>query len=239
MGLLESLVAGLPRAHYTSIRLDSRCATWLPFYWAGFQQTTLYTYVLPDLSNLDSVYAGFAHMKRKNIKRAQAALSVAEDLDAEHFYAFHAACLARQGQRISYPRELLKRVVDAARAADAGKTWYAVDASGRMHAAIFVVWDAKAAYYLVSAIDPEHRNSGAATLLVWRAIQHLAPRTREFNFEGSMIRGVEHSFRKFGGVQVPYSRVTRAGSWLAGQAVAWRQRGVRASRTTEEGGGEG
>jgi len=224
MALLESLVGALPHADYVTVNLDPRCANWLPFHWAGFRQTSLCTYVLPDLADLDAVFSGFAHMKRKNVKRAQKVVEVREDLDAAQFHAFHSSTLAQRGRTISYRLDLLRRIMASGREGDGRKTWYAVDAAGHMHAAIVVVWDPKSAYYLLSAIDPRYVNSGASTLLVWHAIRHVAGHTREFNFEGSMVRGVEHSFRKFGAVQVPYSQVSRVPSWLAGQAVAWRRR---------------
>jgi len=49
--------------------------------------------------------------------------------------------------------------------------------------------------------DPDYRHSGSATLLVKHAIQYVSQYTNVFDFEGSMIEGVEKSFRKFGAKQ--------------------------------------
>ena len=214
MDLLESLVEAIPDFGYFSVRFHSGLTNWLPFYWAGYKQTTLYSYVLTDLTDLDQVFSGFAHMKRKNIKKAEKLVEVREDLSAEDFYANHAMTLHKQELSISYSYELFKSIYDAAHRNHAGKTWYAVDDQQNIHAAIFVVFDRKSAYYLISSIDPDYRNSGAATLLLRDAIVHVSQHTKRFDFEGSMIRGVECSFRRFGAAQTPYFQLTKANSLL-------------------------
>src|SRR6185369_16639190 len=50
---------------------------WLPFYWSGFRQTTRFTQVLDDLSDLGRVWQGMSESTRRNIKKAErAGLSV-------------------------------------------------------------------------------------------------------------------------------------------------------------------
>lgn len=221
MELLEDLVGRLPEVGEFSIQFHPAFTNWLPFYWAGYAQTTRYTYALEDLSDLEAVFSGFAHSKRKNLKRAEQTVRVLEDLEADALYDNHVATLAAQGKRIAYSRDLYRRILEAAGSRGAGKTWYAVDERGRLHAAILVVWDRHSAYYLISSIDPAHRNSGAATLLVRKAIEHVAPLTRRFDFEGSMIRGVETSFRRFGARQVPYFRISRDRRGALSRAVGF------------------
>ena len=57
--------------------------------------------------------------------------------------------------------------------------------------------------------DPELRNSGATSLLMWEAIQFAATVTKKFDFEGSMIESVERFVRAFGARQIPYFQITR------------------------------
>lgn len=210
--LMTQLIERLPRYHQFEQNWHYSVTNWLPFYWQGFGQTTRYTYVIEDLSDLDRVYAGFAHAKQKNIKRAQELVEVREDLPARQFYENHALTLAKEGKRINYTFDLLDRIYSACREHQAGKTFYAADGQGNMHAAILVIWNAESAYYLLSSIDPDYRNSGSASLLVWEALRYLAGKTRRFDFEGSMIEGVENSFRAFGATQKAYSRVSKINS---------------------------
>jgi hypothetical protein len=117
--------------------------------------------------------------------------------------------LGKLGQKVFYSGDYLARIFQACKAHDAGKTFYAVDSAQHIHAAILVIYDSLSAYYLVSSIDPDFRGSGAATLLIRQALTFLSPKTKKFDFEGSMIPGVEHSFRKFGAIQTPYFRIKK------------------------------
>jgi GNAT superfamily N-acetyltransferase len=221
MDTLRSLAAAVPAASYFNTYCHYAFTNWLPFYWAGFQQTTFYTYAFEDLTDLQKILDGFHHSKRKNIKRAETLVSVRDDMTAADFFRNHELTLAKLGERVSYSREVFLRLHAACVAKGAAKTWYAIDAEDHIHAAIFVVFDERSAYYLVSSIDPDERNSGAATLLIKHALEYLAPRTCRFDFEGSMIEGVETSFRRFGAKQIPYFSLTRA-SRLGSSLVAAR-----------------
>ncbi len=209
MDMMKNLIEAMPEFNHFSMNFHYSFTNWLPFYWAGYQQTTRYTYIIENLTDLDKVFSNFAHSKRKNIKKAEQLVTVGSDLSAEDFYAHHVMTLSKQGESISYRYDLFKRIHDSALENSAGKIWYAIDGQENIQAAIFVVFDTKSAYYLISTIDPDYRNSGAATLLVRDAIAYVSPYTKRFDFEGSMIRGVEHSFRKFGAVQTPYFSITK------------------------------
>jgi lipid II:glycine glycyltransferase (peptidoglycan interpeptide bridge formation enzyme) len=210
--LMSELINGLPPFDYFQQSFHHSIRNWLPFYWLGFEQTTRYTYVLNDLTNLDAVSRGFTRAKRKNIRRAAQIVEVKHDLPAREFYNHHRLTLAKQERKIIYSFDLFQRIYRAAYEHQAGKILYCIDANDNMHSAIFVVWDHRSAYYLISSIDPDFRNSGSATLLIWEAIQYLADRTQKFDFEGSMIENVENSFRSFGAKQVPYFQVSKVKS---------------------------
>ncbi len=222
MELLTDLAAAIPRVAHFSAFCHHSLTNWLPFYWAGYQQTTRYTYAIEDLSDPEAVFANFAHAKRKNVKKAERLVEVRQDLPPREFYGHHAMTLRKQGDAINYSFELFERIHRATAERNAGKTWFAVDPEGRVHSAIFVIHDARSAYYLLSTIDPEHRGSDSATLLVRDAIAYVSRFTKRFDFEGSMIRGVEGSFRKFGAVQKPYFHLTKS-RLLVRAALALRE----------------
>ena len=106
-----------------------------------------------------------------------------------------------------------------------------------MHAAIYLVFDARSAYYLISGSDPELRNSGALSLLVHEAIAFSASKSARFDFEGSMLEPVERFFRKFGASQKQYCQVrgySRRMRLMKGLREAWSAtRAGRASSPTE------
>lgn len=209
MKVLNILAENLPNFHEFQIVCHPSFTNWMPFYWAGYSQTTMYTYAFEGLTNLDRVFSGFNYSKKKNMKKAEKLVSICEDLPSNEFYANHVTTLKKQGQAISYSYEYFERLYNATYKHNAGKIWYAIDSKQAIHAAIFVVFDKKSAYYLISTIDPDFRNSGAATLLLREAIKYTSQYTNRFDFEGSMIKGVENSFRKFGAIQEPYFCISK------------------------------
>jgi hypothetical protein len=190
-------------------RFHYSVTNWLPFYWNGYSQTTCYTYVIEDISDIVGVEENFSHAKRKNIAKAAKIVEVKFDLGAEEFYNNHKATLLKQGEEIIYSFEEFRRIYEAVYSRDAGRTIYATDAQGNLHSALFVIWDEMSGYDLISTIDPAFRDSGSASLLTLEIIRFLSGRTKKFDFEGSMMEQVEHSFRQFGAVQKPYFLISK------------------------------
>lgn len=210
--LMQSLIDQLPPfSHYVQ-QWHYSYTNWLPFYWKGFTQTTRYTFVIDDLSNLEEVYSGFSRSKRYEIRKAEKTIRVQYDLSAREFYDNHRASLALQGREISYPFSLFRSLYDAAYSNHAGRTIAGYDEDGNLHAALFIVWDAQSAYGLVSTIDPRFRGSGAPSLLTREMLRHVAPYTAKFDFEGSMAEELAKSYRQFNTLKLPYFRVSKTPS---------------------------
>ena len=210
--LMTNLIEQLPKVDYFNQAFHYSITNWLPFYWKGYTQTTNYTYVIENISDLDTVFKNFNHAKRKNIKKAENFLDVKFDLSAKEFYDNHKMTLEKQNAKIAYSFEHFNKLYDSTYSHNAGRTIYAIDSQNNIHAAIFVIWDKNSAYDLISTIDPTFRNSGAASLLIKKIIGFLSDKTDKFDFEGSMIENVEKSFRQFGAKQKAYSSITKIDS---------------------------
>jgi hypothetical protein len=188
---------------------------WLPFYWRGFSQPTRYTYRLSDLTDLTSIWAGVRENIRREIRKAEKIVALRDDLDIEHFIRVWALTFARQGARLPVSMELLYRLDAACDKRHCRRMFFAEDAHGRVHAAAYVVWNADCAYYLMGCGDPELRNSGAGSLVLWEAIRFASTVSRQFDFEGSMIEPVERFFRAFGGEPIPFFSLSKLSRQLA------------------------
>ena len=211
MELLGALEHGLPEAQGFAQAFSPTMRNGLPFYWAGYRMEVLYTYRIEDLRSEEALWDGLRDNIRREIRKARKLIEVRDDLGLERFYAVWARTFARQGLAPRRPRAELQRLDDACAARGARAMLFAVDGAERVHAVTYVVWDKNAAYYLLGGGDPELRNSGAGSLLMWEAIMRARQVCDVFDFEGSMLKPVERFFRAFGGRQVPYlyaSRVT-------------------------------
>jgi hypothetical protein len=180
---------------------------WIPFYWKGYSQTTRYTYVIDDLSNMDKVYEEIDGKIRTQIKKAEKVVSVKEDCSIEIFYSLLSMTFARQKIKMPYPLDLVKKIDNACKENNCRKIFYAEDKDGKIHAAIYLIWDDNSVYYLMGGANPELRNSEATTLLLWHALNFASTFRNKFDFEGSMIEPIEKFFKAFGSVQKPYFKI--------------------------------
>ena len=212
--LMTQLINQLPPYDIFAQNFHYSITNWLPFYWQGFNQTTRYTYVIEDLTDIKKVWDGLLPNIRTDIKKAQNrfGVQVYTDLDIDTFLDVNELTFVRQGQRLPYSRDLVKRLDNACVAYNARKIFFGKDEEGKIHAVAYVVWDENSAYYLMGGGDPELRNSGATSLCLWEAIQFAATVTKRFDFEGSMIEPVERFFRAFGAKQIPYFSISKNNS---------------------------
>jgi len=202
--IVTELIDNLPRFDIFKQRFHYSFTNWLPFFWRGFRQTTRYTYILEDISDLDRVYSEFRENIRREIKKAERLVEVSCDEDVELIYNLQELTFKRQNKRFPFSLELLRRVDSVCKERNCRKMFFAKDHRGRVHAALYFVWDEESGYYLLGGADPDLRTSGATSFLMWEAIKFASSVTRRFDFEGSMIESVERFFRGFGAIQKPY-----------------------------------
>jgi hypothetical protein len=205
MEWLRELVALIPPVDGLTFNCNYRFTNWLPFQWAGYEQTTRYTYLFEDLRDLSAIYNGMSGKTRNIIRKSQKAGIVVEECeDVEAFLPLLRQTFTRQDMELPFTEDLVRRIDAACAARDARKMFAARDPEGTIHAILYHIYDNKCMYYLMQGSDPALRASGAALLAQWHAIQHAANVTAIYDFEGSMIESVEHVFRSFGAVQRPY-----------------------------------
>ncbi len=212
--VMLALIEKLPEFDQFTQNFHFTIGNWLPFFWRGFQQTTRYTYRLPELENEEELWKGLTESTRREIRKAtkRFKLNVRNDLAFDVFWELNRKTFERQGKAVPYTRELVERLDSACIQRGCRSIWVAEDAQKNHHAAVYIVWDENCAYYLMGGADTSLRNSGAFTLAMWEAIRHAAAVTKQFDFEGSMLEPVEHFFRGFGSLQTPYFHITKTTS---------------------------
>jgi len=209
--LTTELLSRLPRFDLFSQNLWPGSGDWLPFHWAGYSQRTGYTNWLRDLSSVDALWKGLLETTRWEIRKAETRLKVAVSDDIDRLCDLHERTFARQGLRAPRERAFLRRVVEGALRHGHARITLATDERGNAHAVNFLVFDDRSAHYLLGGTDPSYRGSGAASLLVWDAIQFAAQHSKLFDFEGSMVEGIARFFRGFGPELIPVNHVYRTG----------------------------
>jgi len=214
--LLADLIKQLPDFAAFKQNFHPSVSNWLPFYWRGFRQTTYYTYRLHGLQQLPDVAAGLSTGIRRDIRLARQRVRVVHDLPLSTFYAVNRLSFDRQGLRPPYSEAQFQRLDAALAAQNARQLFFAVDDQDRVHSVVYLIWDATTAYFLLAGDDPALRASGAGILLAWEAIRYASEvlGLSCFDFEGSMLPGVERVRVRFGAVQTPYFFVWKYNSRL-------------------------
>lgn len=205
---LESLKLGEFNQNF-----DYSFTNWIPFYFKTFRGSVRYTNVIENIENIDVVYKNFETQVRNNIKNTSKLLRVKEDLDIEKFYDINKKTFNRQNVKIPYSLDFIKRLDDACAQHNCRKIFYAETNSGEICAVNYIVWDENAAYSLMAGEVEKFRSYQADTLLIWESIKFCSDKTKNFDFEGSMIEGVEVFIRNFGASLKPYFNISKSYSF--------------------------
>lgn len=218
--LMTELIQQLPKCQFFYQNWHYSLTNWLPFYWSGFEQTTRYTYVIEDLTDVGATFASFQENIRREIRKAiKRNIVVSCEHSIDEFADLNRKTFERQGMALPYSESLVKDIAHYASERGQCKWFIAKDEDGSTHAGVLIVWDSESAYYLLGGGDPSLRTSGATSLCMWEAIKFASGVTKKFDFEGSMIPPIEKFVRGFGAKQYPYFLITKSSSLLLGLIV--------------------
>lgn len=202
-------------------RLSPSIVDLQPFIWSGFSSDVKYTYIL-TIEDLDEVWQNMDRGRRKDIRQAEEDnIQIEVSDEFEEIFSLVEKTLTRQEESIEF-REFAFGFNKLLESQGQCKTFLARNDAGDPIAGVYIVWDDNRAYQLLSGFDPEKSHRGANPLAIWEAIKF----TREelglsgYDFEGSMIPGVEQYFRTFGGRLTPYYSV----SWAKTPILLWLSR---------------
>ncbi len=205
---LNKLIEKLPDVRFFHQTCRPEIQNGLPLLWAGFRQTTRYTYVLPDTHDLPTLYSGLKNTLRTDLRRADEQLDVVQENDPERLFALHAQSFARKGLHRPSTWQAFRRLHAALEQRSQSVGFVARSRSnGAACAGLFLAFDARQAAVVLTGLDARQSCPGALNRLYWEAIQFCSNRGLSLDFEGSMNPGIERVFRGFGGTMRPYFRI--------------------------------
>lgn len=193
-------------------RLNLTVKNLLPFLWQGFNMSIRYTYrINTKESDLNTILLKMSSTRRRKIKKGMNLLLIEKGEVDEKFIRLIKKTFYRKGNRAPSSIELLKEVYKASLKYDAGIIINALEPKNKeICGTSFFIKDNFSVYYLIGAYDERVDTNGlASSLLLWEGIKIAKENDLIFDFEGSILEGVEYFFRSFGGDLVPYYEVSR------------------------------
>ena len=194
---------------------------WQQFFWSGYKQTTKYTYILENISNKETLLKEMSYSQRaKRIKKAGNDYYFSLDLSAEDFYDFYKSNLKDLDKTIFYNKEFFLKLYNAAKKRNQGQIISIYSKDNELLAALWTIWDSEFAYNMIMTSDKKKKCSEGTTLLIWETIDFLKDKTKNYDFEGSMIKGVALRNQSYGATALPYHSISKSNSLIMS---AWKK----------------
>lgn len=204
---LQQLWSQLPKWDYFQFTTHPGFQNFLPFSQNGFTNTNRLTYLLNLYQSEQELINNLQSRLRNYIRKAAQSLTIetGRPKDLSVFMAWHQRSFSKKGVPYPFSQSLIEKLLSAAESHDASLFQTAYDEEKRPVAMLWTPYDATTGYHLLAATAPDCTVNGALALLVRNAIFQLKQKgLAYYDFEGSMDKGIEQFFRKFGGERVPY-----------------------------------
>ena len=185
---------------------------WQPFYWRGFKQTTRYTYILNNIADIYTIFENFHPRYKQKIRKSEKYFNVDFSISPEEFYNFHKTSLLEKGEHITYSEQLFLSILREVNKREKGKIIAIRNNNGKLLSAVFFVWDTNYGYNLITAREITDSSNDSSIFMIWKTINYLIDKTKNYDFEGSMIEGVALRNQQFGTEQIPYFNISKSNS---------------------------
>jgi hypothetical protein len=209
--ITSQLIEQLP--HFDSFFqiFDPRIEEALSFALQGFSISARYTYrIAPDCTQKEA-WARLRGKTRSLIRSANKNLTIAPIDASTEFLNFYEANLAARSIRNAYGSSIMAHLVQEFVDRGVGQLLGAYDRNRKLVAAIGLVWDQHAMYYLLST-RAQGSDSGSISLLLWTALQAALERGLTFDFDGFSSPATFKFLSGFGGTLKQRLGVERLGT---------------------------
>jgi hypothetical protein len=198
LSITSQLIEQLP--HFDSFfqLFDPRVEDALAFALQGFAVSARYTFQIEPDRTVAQAWTRLHGKTRNVIRSAERKLTVAPIATPSEFLQFYEANLLERSRTNAYGSAVMRQLVNAFVERQAGHLLGAYGEGGRLIAAIGVVWDRHAMYYLLSS-RTLGAHAGSVSLLIWTAVQHALEQKLTFDFDGFSTPATFNFLDGFGG----------------------------------------
>jgi hypothetical protein len=213
--ILKKIIEKIPKSSFFQVNFHFSLKNHLPFHWAGFKQTTRYTYLIDLTSTIDEIHSNLKHNVRTNLKKAEKNINIAECFDLEIVYETLRFSFLQNKIKTPFSFEKLNALYQKLLENKSVFIYLATNENGHIEGVAFIVLDKKTAYFLFSGKKSE-KNNATMSLLVWKSIEKAKTLGYQyFDFDGSVLSQIEPFFQSFGGERMSYFQIFKTkNKWL-------------------------
>lgn len=211
---LAAVLGMIKNARHVDFKLPRGHRSVLPYHWKGFESSVTLTHIISG--TLDTYLANLNKNKARELKKLQTMVEAGEiSIESEINKTDLHFLLQQTSNRKEFNAnsDMVENIVNSAAGSFAKKIVIRSATHGLL-AFGFFPYDNKAVYNLINAsvriTDPVLKTINL--LLLYKAIEFALSTGRDFDFEGSMLPGVEAFCRLMGGTQMPVYRVQKSPS---------------------------
>jgi hypothetical protein len=155
----------------------------LAFALRGFTVSARYTFRIDPRTTSEEAWARLNSKTRNVIRSAGRELTIVPDITPDEFLSFYDANLAARSRTNAYGDSVMRQLVNAFVERKSGVLLGAYGPGAKLVAAIGLVWDHRAMYYLLSS-RAQDAHCGSISLLLWTGIGRALERKLTFDFDG-------------------------------------------------------
>jgi hypothetical protein len=182
---------------------------WIPFMWHGYSVIPRISFIIEDTKNYDTVYNNYTVNRRRKVRKGRESIHRLVDVDKKIFYNEHKKIFEKQGLSCPFSYELWDRLHEACTKHNACKIIASEDEKKRIMSLIFLVFDEQCVYFLLGGNIPEFSSLETYSALMDEGIKMAGEKGLRFDFEGSVIKRIYHTYKEFGGVPRTYYRIRK------------------------------
>jgi hypothetical protein len=212
--ILKTLISQIPYSHKLTLQLHYSTSDWSPFYWANFKQTTRYTQIIANLTDKETLYNDLSTDVQRNIKKANARLTIQTTDNFDLFWQTHNTVFDRQKMKNPIPLSIWHNVETTAKERKQRRIYISTDDKNDVQGTLYLIWDNQTAYILASGSTEMGRKVGVMSQLIWQAIADSVGVVDTVDFLGSMLPQIELFNRRFNTEKKAYHVLTKFGNPL-------------------------
>lgn len=198
------------KSSLTVLAFPSNIIDFQPFIWEKYKVIPNYTYRINLEKSLEDIKSNFDSKNRNAISKAikEEVIVVENTLSKNDLFEFFISSLNTINANI-YESEL--RNIFTKFSDDSNSFSVTANKGNEVLGNIFCIYDKNTCFYLLGGVDKKSGIQGVNNLLVQSSIEKAKELgCKTFDFEGSMLKGVEKFFRGFGPELIPYFTVNKA-----------------------------